>query len=155
MKSAIFKGTESPRHLRVLHALGVSPQPREPIDDRAGCSNGSELLADLRRRGLILPCQRTRCIDRDGFIVEREIYLMTVRDGLEGPAPARGWTMTEQNQAALLAVLERIATAHEKQTAELNDLVSMTCGISNRIEDLAACMPSFPDSFWTLVKGRK
>ncbi len=80
MKSAIFKGTESPRHLRVLHALGVSPQPREPIDDRAGCSNGSELLADLRRRGLILPCQRTRCIDRDGFIVEREIYLMTVRD---------------------------------------------------------------------------
>ena len=63
--------------------------------------------------------------------------------------------MTEQNQAALLAVLERIATAHEKQTAELNDLVSMTCGICNRIEDLGACMPSFPDSFWTLVKGRK
>ena len=63
--------------------------------------------------------------------------------------------MTEQNQAALLALLERIATAHEKQTEATNDLVRIPSGISNRIEDLSACMPSFPDSFWALVKGRK
>ena len=80
MKSAIFKGTESPGHLHVLQALGVSPQPLEAIDDRTGCSNGPKLVAEIRRCGLEVPCQRTPCINRDGFIVERRICLMTVRD---------------------------------------------------------------------------
>ena len=72
-----FTGTDNPRHLRAIHALLVSPQPREAIDHRAGCSNGPELIAELRRRGLDVPCERTPCIDRDGSEVKRGIYYLT------------------------------------------------------------------------------
>ena len=75
-----FAGTDNPRHLRVIRALEVSPQPREAIDNRAGCSNGPELIAELRRRGLEIPCERTPCIDRDGFEVKRGIYYLSARD---------------------------------------------------------------------------
>ncbi len=80
IKPAYFLGTDNPRHLRAIHALWVSPQPRESIDSRAGCSNGPDLIAELRRRGLDLPCQRTPCIDRDGFEVKRGIYYLTDKD---------------------------------------------------------------------------
>ena len=79
-KPARFMGTINKRHLRAIQALLVSPQPRESIDSRAGCSNGPELVAELRRRGLELPCQRTPCIDRDGYEVNRGIYYLTERD---------------------------------------------------------------------------
>jgi hypothetical protein len=80
IRAAYFLGTDNPRHLRVIHALWVSPQPREAIDNRAGCSNGPELVAELRRRGLDVPCQRTPCIDRDGYEVKRGIYYLTDKD---------------------------------------------------------------------------
>ena len=80
IKPAYFLGTDNPRHLRAIHALWVSPQPREAIDNRAGCSNGPELIAELRRRGLEVPCERTPCIDRDGFEVKRGIYYLTAKD---------------------------------------------------------------------------
>ena len=75
-----FIGTENPRHLRVIMALLVSPRPREAIDRVAGASNGPELMAELRRRGLDVPCSRTPCIDRDGFEVKRGIYHFTDKD---------------------------------------------------------------------------
>lgn len=75
-----FTGTDNPRHLRAIHALWVSPQPREAIDRRAGCSNGPELIAELRRRGLEVPCDKTPCIDSDGFEVKRGIYYLTAKD---------------------------------------------------------------------------
>lgn len=75
-----FTGTDNPRHLRAIHALWVSPQPREAIDSRAGCSNGPELIAELRRRGLEVPCDKTPCIDRDGLEVKRGIYYLTPMD---------------------------------------------------------------------------
>ncbi len=75
-----FIGTENPRHLRVIMALLVSPRPREAIDRIAGASNGPELMAELRRRGLDAPCSRTPCIDRDGFEVKRGIYHFTDKD---------------------------------------------------------------------------
>jgi hypothetical protein len=75
-----FSGTDNPRHLRVLHALLASTQPREGIDYQAGCSNAPELIAELRRRGLELPCDKTPCIDRDGFEVRRGIYYLTDKD---------------------------------------------------------------------------
>ena len=50
-----FNGTENPRHLRVIMALLVSPRTRETIDRVAGASNGPELMAELRRRGLDAP----------------------------------------------------------------------------------------------------
>lgn len=79
-KPAHFLGTENPRHLRVIMALLVSPRPREAIDRIAGCSNGPELMAELRRRGLTADCKKTPCIDRDGYEVKRGIYYFDDQD---------------------------------------------------------------------------
>ena len=75
-----FTGTDNPRHLRVLYALLRHPCRREDIDGIAGCSNGPELIAELRRRGLgdqHLPCERIRFIDRDGFPCRPGVYSLT------------------------------------------------------------------------------
>lgn len=77
-----FQGTNNPRQLRALQALLVSPQPREAIDERAGCSNGPELISNLRDKGLEIPCDKVPCIDRDGVEVKRGIYHLTLRDRL-------------------------------------------------------------------------
>lgn len=76
----IFLGTDNPRHLRALSALLRRPVPREQLDREAGCSNGPELVAELRRRGLALPCDRAPVIDRDGREVKRGIYHLTTSD---------------------------------------------------------------------------
>lgn len=60
--------------------------------------------------------------------------------------------MTTDQALDLLALLHRIAVALEKQNEVTSDLVSITCGVSNRIEELGGCIPSIPDSLW---KGRK
>lgn len=78
-----FVGTDNPRHLRVLKALLIRPQSRETIDACAGCSNGPDLVAELRRRGLELPCKLTPCIDRDGREVKRGLYYLTDLDRLK------------------------------------------------------------------------
>ncbi|KVU30536.1 hypothetical protein WK65_04360 [Burkholderia ubonensis] len=69
-----FTGTANPRHLRVLHALMRRPMPREEVDRVAGCSNGPDLIFDLRDKGLEIPCVKVACVDRDGLAVERGIY---------------------------------------------------------------------------------
>lgn len=76
----VFLGTDNPRHLRALNALLRRPVPREQLDSEAGCSNGPELVAELRRRGLTLPCDRAPVIDRDGREVKRGIYHLTIPD---------------------------------------------------------------------------
>ena len=73
MPARKFIGTENPRQLRAIHRLLVGPLTREHLDRTAGASNGPELVAELRRRGLALPCARTPIIDRDGRIVRRGI----------------------------------------------------------------------------------
>lgn len=78
--SALFCGTENPRHLRAIHALLRRPMPREHLDTEAGASNGPALVADLRDLGLELPCDRVPCLDRDGREVKRGIYHLTQRD---------------------------------------------------------------------------
>jgi hypothetical protein len=75
-----FTGTSNPRHLRVIHALQTRPLTREQLDDVAGCSNGPELVAELRRRGLEVPCYRTKKIDRDLFDCWPGIYYFTKTD---------------------------------------------------------------------------
>ncbi len=72
--------TDNPRHLRALQSLLTRPQPREALDRAAGCSNGPDLVAELRRRGLEVPCDRTPCLDRDGNEVQRGIYHLTASD---------------------------------------------------------------------------
>ena len=61
-----FLGTDNPRQLRALHALAAGPVSREQLDHAAGCSNGPELIAKLRRRGLGIRCEMAKGKDRDG-----------------------------------------------------------------------------------------
>ena len=75
-----FIGTDNPRHLRAIAALLRRPMPRENLDTEAGCSNGPELVAELRRRGLEVPCHRINFVDRDGFICRPGVYLLTDAD---------------------------------------------------------------------------
>lgn len=69
-----FTGTDNPRHLRVIHALMLRSRRREEIDSIAGASNGPELVAELRRRGLRARCHRAPGIDRDGYPIKFGIY---------------------------------------------------------------------------------
>ena len=78
--SAAFLGTDNPRHLRVIQALMTRPLPREHLDQVAGCSNGPELVAELRRRNLKVPCPRTKKRDRDLFDCFPGVYYFTPQD---------------------------------------------------------------------------
>jgi hypothetical protein len=75
-----FTGTDNPSHFRAINGLLRRPMPREHIDREAGCSNGPELIADLRRRGLSVPCDRVPVVDRDGREVMRGVYHLTATD---------------------------------------------------------------------------
>lgn len=75
-----FTGTDNLRHLRVIHALLRRPVSREELDSIAGASNGPELVAELRRRGLDVPCERIKFIDRDGQPCRPGVYCFTARD---------------------------------------------------------------------------
>lgn len=75
-----FSGTDNPRHLRVIAALMTRSQKREHIDRIAGASNGPELIAELRRRGLDAPCSRVPAIDRDGYPIRFGVYDFTDED---------------------------------------------------------------------------
>lgn len=77
---ARFTGTDNPRHLRVIQALMTRPLPRQQLDAVAGASNGPDLVAELRRRGLELPCTRTKKKDRDGFDTLPGVYHFTQQD---------------------------------------------------------------------------
>lgn len=75
-----FRGTHNPRHLRAIAALLRRPMPRESLDKEAGCSNAPELVAELRRRGLEVPCKRINFIDRDGRVCRPGIFHLTDAD---------------------------------------------------------------------------
>jgi hypothetical protein len=75
-----FTGTDNPRHLRALTVLLNRPIPREQLDSLAGASNSPELIAELRRRGLDVPCERIRFIDRDGCACRPGVYSLTTAD---------------------------------------------------------------------------
>ncbi len=75
-----FSGTDNPRHLRVIYSLEIRPRKREEVDRIAGASNSPELIAELRRRGLHIPCHRAPAIDRDGFPIKYGVYSLTDDD---------------------------------------------------------------------------
>ncbi len=77
---AQFSGTDNARHLRVLQSLMTRPRKREEIDHIAGASNGPDLIAELRRRGLRAACHRTPGIDRDGNPVRFGVYALDDAD---------------------------------------------------------------------------
>lgn len=61
-------------------SLPRRPAKREEIDSRAGCSNAPELVAELRRRGLDVPCERVPALDRDGRACRPGVYHLTEAD---------------------------------------------------------------------------
>ena len=75
-----FQGTDNPRHLRAISALLQRPISRQELDSRAGAANGPELIAELRRRGLDVPCERIQFIDRDGRACRPGVYAFTAGD---------------------------------------------------------------------------
>lgn len=75
-----FAGTDNPRLLRVIVATLTRAMKREEIDRIAGASNGPELIAELRRRGLEFPCDRVPALDRDGYPVRPGVYYLTSAD---------------------------------------------------------------------------
>lgn len=75
-----FQGTNNPRHLRAIQELLRRPLPRESLDKRAGCANGPELVAELRRRGLAVPCEHIKFIDRDGKPCRPGVYHLSASD---------------------------------------------------------------------------
>lgn len=75
-----FVGTNNPRYLRVLHALQLRPVPREHLDRVAACSNGPDLIANLRELGLGvagLLCTMVPDRDQDGRRIKRGVYHLT------------------------------------------------------------------------------
>lgn len=78
-KSAHFT-TICPRQARALAALMRGPLSREELDRVAGCSNTPDLIASLRRRGFVIPCEKIRVIDRDGRKCWPGIYHLTPAD---------------------------------------------------------------------------
>lgn len=75
-----FRGTRNPRHLRALSSFMRGSIDREVLDERAGCRNAPELVAELRRRGLELPCHRNFNVDRDGRVCRTGTYYLTSMD---------------------------------------------------------------------------
>ena len=78
--TAGFLGTENPRQLRAIAALLRRPLPRKQLDDVAGASNSPQLVAQLRARGLDVPCQRVSFVDRDGRLCRPGVYCFTTAD---------------------------------------------------------------------------
>lgn len=75
-----FTGTDNPRHLRALTVLLRHSMTREQLDSVAGASNSPDLVAELRRRGRDVPCERIRFIDGDGYICRPGVYSLTPAD---------------------------------------------------------------------------
>lgn len=104
----IFLGTDNPRHLRVLTVMLKRPISRENLDSIAGCSNGPELVAELRRRGLggELLCERIQFVDRDGRPCRPGVYYLTPK----GRRMVLNWlkTLTKQAQAAIKNEVKKV-----------------------------------------------
>jgi hypothetical protein len=75
-----FVGTSNPRQLRAITVLLRRPVSRKDIDGIVGCSNAPELIAELRRQGLDLPCERIEFIDRDNKVCRPGVYSLTATD---------------------------------------------------------------------------
>ena len=76
-----FLGTKNPRQLRALGELVKRVYvSREALDKIAGCSNAPELVAELRRLGLQLLCDRVQVLDRDGRTCLAGWYYLTAID---------------------------------------------------------------------------
>jgi hypothetical protein len=72
--------TDNPRHLRALGALMRGPLTRNMLDEVSGAANSPDMVQELRRRGLAIPCKRVDALDRDGRPCKPGVYHLTVSD---------------------------------------------------------------------------
>lgn len=94
------------RERRALLRLLASAAMREEIDNEAGCSNGPDLVLNLRERGLELPCKRLSFKDRDGKWCHPGLYRLTAADRvLVAQALTSDAGFIDPHLAGLLAVL--------------------------------------------------
>lgn len=75
-----FAGTRNSRELRALTALLERPRMREAMDGVTGASNTPDLVLGLRKKGLEIPCERLKAIDRDGKTCRPGRYSLTPSD---------------------------------------------------------------------------
>lgn len=75
-----FAGTDNPRQLRAILELLRRNLWREEFDNVAGASNGPDVVAQLRRQGLELPCKLVTVTDRDGKKVRAGMYSLSATD---------------------------------------------------------------------------
>ena len=75
-----FSGTTNQRHIRAINALLNGPITRHNLAQVAGAANAPELVAELRRRGLTIPCERFDFTDRDGDKCRPGEYSLTEDD---------------------------------------------------------------------------
>lgn len=68
------------RQTRTIKGLLNSPLKREELDRVAGCSNSPDLIACLRRKGLDVPCERLKVVNRDGHECDAGRYIFTDTD---------------------------------------------------------------------------
>jgi hypothetical protein len=87
LTTSIFLGTDNPRHIRAIAALLTGPKSREELDAKAGCSNGPQLVAELRRLGLDVLCKLVADRDRDGHRIKRGVYHFSESDRVK----VMGW----------------------------------------------------------------
>jgi len=78
-----FTGTDNPRHLRAIHALMQRARFKNDLQSITGASNTPELVAELRRRGLDIPCEKVPVLDRDGLVAHPGIYSFNAQDRRE------------------------------------------------------------------------
>ncbi|QSN60452.1 hypothetical protein [Caballeronia sp. M1242] len=103
-----FEGVTSPRQLRVIQGLLARPSlTREQLDRVAGCSNGPDLVHELRRKGLRIPCVMGSAVDRDGKPIKRGIYFFTERDRRAVRAWLRHFNSVAQRERPSTAPAER------------------------------------------------
>lgn len=62
------------RQWRALAALVEHPRSREELDRITGASNGPEVIAQLRRRGIGVKCELVAHTDRDGKKGRHGVY---------------------------------------------------------------------------------
>ncbi|AOV16036.1 hypothetical protein BJI67_02185 [Acidihalobacter aeolianus] len=56
---------------------------RSVLDERVGCANGPALVAELRKKGLDIPCKMFPVTDRDGKKTKVGIYWASESDKLK------------------------------------------------------------------------
>lgn len=76
----------TPRQRRALFALRNGPVMREVLDRIAGASNGPNIIMELRRKGLVIECERLHCLDRDGRTCRPGRYTLAVNSRLAAAA---------------------------------------------------------------------